>query len=238
MKSVAIIIPCYNEEESVPQLLHKLKELEQELQFKYEHHFIFVDDGSQDKTYSLLNKAINQLKSAQIIRHEKNQNLGAALKTGIRNSNEVDYLAFLDSDCTYEPSIILELLKSLDNGYDLATVSPYHPKGMVEGVPAWRLSLSKGLSLIYKILLNTPFSTYTAMVRAVKKEKVVNLLSPKNDFSFVAEFFLKAIQQNEKISEIPTILRVRQYGVSKMSTFRTIKSHLKIILKLLQGKEI
>jgi dolichol-phosphate mannosyltransferase len=238
MKKIAIIIPLFNEEESIPQLFNKLKILETQISQKYSCHFIFVDDGSRDNTFLFLTKESQQLRSSEILKHKKNQNLGAALKTGIHGAKDVDYLAFLDSDCTYEPVIIAELLNQLENGYDLATVSPYHPLGVIDGVPPWRLLLSKGLSLIYQLLLNSPFFTYTAMVRAVRMDRISLLLNPKNDFTFVAIFFIKAIHNNLKIVEIPAKLSVRQFGFSKMSILKTIKSHLKIILSLLQGRKI
>ena len=235
MKKVTIIIPCYNEEESIPQLFKKLGDLEEALAPSYEYEFLFVDDGSKDRTFSLLSDRVSQHQRMRIVRHETNKNLGGALKTGIANSPSADYLAFLDSDCTYDPSVVMTLLSKLDEGADLSTVSPYHPKGLVEGVPAWRLVLSKGLSLIYRSLLRTPFFTYTAMVRAVKREKVAGLLSEPNDFSFVALFFIKAIKQNLRIAEIPATLRVRQFGVSKMSLLRTIRSHIRIIFTLIRN---
>jgi dolichol-phosphate mannosyltransferase len=194
-----------------------------------------VDDGSKDNTFQLLSDKISVLSHAEIVRHEKNKNLGGALKTGVSTVKGTDYVAFLDSDCTYTPEIIFPLLDALDEGADLATVSPYHPRGLVEGVPAWRLVLSKGVSFIYRILLSTPFFTYTAMVRAVRTEKIPHLLNERNDFSFVALFFIKAVRRRLRIVEIPATLSVRKFGVSKMNLIRTIKSHIEIIRMIQKG---
>ena len=238
MKTLSIIIPCYNEEDSIPQLICKLLELQEILPSHYVPIFIFVDDGSSDKTYELLNKSITSLSKSLIVRHATNQNLGAALKTGIKNGSSSDLLAFLDSDCTYEPNIILDLLKQIEAGADLATVSPYHPMGGVEGVPEWRLLLSKVLCLMYRLILRTNFHTYTAMVRIIKTDLVQPTLKPRNDFSFVAVMFIKAIKLNYKIVEVPTILKVRKFGVSKINIIKTIKSHIEIISHLLLKGEI
>ena len=56
MKKIAIIIPLFNEEESIPQLFNKLKILETQISQKYSCHFIFVDDGSSDNTFLFLTK--------------------------------------------------------------------------------------------------------------------------------------------------------------------------------------
>ena len=238
MKKLSIVIPCYNEEDSIPQLMGKLKELESLLSHNYLPTFIFVDDGSLDKTYALLKENISSFSKAFIAKHEVNRNLGAALKTGIQAAQESDLIAFLDSDCTYEPNVIMELLKHIEAGADFVTVSPYHPLGGVEGVPQWRLLLSKVLCFIYKVILRTNFHTYTAMVRVIKTNLVSPVLSPRNDYSFVAAMFIKGIRQNYKIAEVPTILKVRKFGVSKINIIKTIKSHIVIISHLLLGKEI
>jgi dolichol-phosphate mannosyltransferase len=235
--SVAVIIPCFNEEESIPQLLEKLTVLERELDRDYDASFVFVDDGSTDATASLLERHRGRLARATLVRHARNENLGAALRTGVRSSPPVDYLAFLDSDCTYDPGVIRALLRHLDAGADLATVSPYHPEGLVEGVPAWRLLYSKVLSRAYRLLLRSPFFTYTAMVRAVRTEKITNLLNDRNDFSFVAVFFIRAIRRNYAIVEVQATLSVRRFGVSKMRLARTIRAHLGIIAALLVRRE-
>jgi dolichol-phosphate mannosyltransferase len=238
MKNLSIVIPCFNEEDSIPQLIKKLVELQKTLPVEYAPTFIFVDDGSSDKTYSLLNENIASFSQALIVRHEINRNLGAALKTGIQAAAKSDLLAFLDSDCTYEPRVIIELLKHIEGGADFVTVSPYHPNGGVEGVPQWRLLLSKVLSLLYRLILGTKFHTYTAMVRIIKTDLVNPILSPRNDFSFVAAMFIKAIRLNYKIVEVPTILKIRRFGVSKINIIKTIKYHIEIIGNLLSGKEV
>jgi dolichol-phosphate mannosyltransferase len=236
MKLVSIIIPCFNEEDSLDQLFNKLNELEKKIKQKYKPFFIFVNDGSFDKTGQILNSKKNFLLNSLVLHHEKNLNLGAALKTGIKYTSESDYIVFLDSDCTYEPFLILDLLYYLDLGFDLATVSPYHPLGKVVGVPPWRLFLSRVLSVIYRMITFSGFYTFTAMVRAVRRDKIESIHSEANDFSYVAESFLKAIRKKYRIVEIPATLGVRRFGFSKMRLLNTIKSHLWLILNLIRRK--
>ena len=237
MMKVAVIIPSYNEEEALGQLFDKLVNLELKLEHAgHETNFIFVDDGSTDQTYHLLGSNCSRFKKTKIIKHEFNQNLGAALKTGIDHALDNDYLAFLDSDCTYEPTIILDLIAKIELGADLVTVSPYHPAGTVEGVPMWRLVLSFGLSSIYRFLLRSRFYTFTAMVRCVRTSCVQSLLGPRNDFSFIAYFFIRAIRAKLVIEEIPATLHIRKFGQSKINLAKTIVSHLSIIGALMLGK--
>jgi dolichol-phosphate mannosyltransferase len=238
MKTVTIIIPCYNEHESIPQLFTQLTLLNESLKDSFITHYLFVDDGSTDNTYEELSRNIQILKNAEVVRHKVNQNLGAALKTGIKHAPQCDYLAFLDSDCTYEPAILIKLLIEADKGADIVTVSPYHPNGLVEGVPKWRIFLSKGLTFLYRLFVSKNLYTFTAMVRVIRKDKIESILTASNDFSFVAETLIKGVDQGYKIVEVPTVLRVRKFGVSKMNLIKTIKSHIEILKKIILREEL
>ena len=70
----------------------------------------------------------------RIVRHAENLGIGAALRTGFAESRGAE-LVTLDSDCTYDPARIPELLAPLRGGAEVVTASPYHPDGAVEGVP-------------------------------------------------------------------------------------------------------
>ncbi len=229
MKKVAIIIPCFNEEEGIPALQDALLPLQRELQQQYELQWIFVDDGSTDKTFPLLQGLAKNLSSARVQRHEKNKNLGAALRTGLEASAAPDFVAYLDSDCTYDPRILLKLLPMLESGAMLVTASPYHPEGDVVGVPPWRLLLSKGLSLIYRLLTRSTLHTFTAMVRVQRFESVIKTNSDRDDFTYITEVLLNHLRLGLRVEELPATLSTRRFGFSKMKTMRTIFLHLELI---------
>jgi dolichol-phosphate mannosyltransferase len=237
MKSTAVIIPCYNEAEGIQALEQELLALRNSLLSRsYAPKFIFVDDGSQDSTNLLLKSLSSRLENSIVLRHERNRNLGAALKTGIAAAQSSDFIAFLDSDCTYRPEILIELFARLERGADLATVSPYHFAGSVEGVPAWRLFLSKGLSRIYRIITGAKLFTFTAMVRAYKNTALQNTISERDDFSFLTHSLLMALRQGYIVAEVPAVLRQRKYGQSKMRVMKTIVSHLRLITEFCRGR--
>jgi len=229
---VSVVIPCFNEEDGIPQLKEKLTPALDSLKEKYRMEVIFVDDGSSDKTFEKLQAAFDAEPDFHIVRHEKNQNLGAATRTGMRHAKG-KWVAFLDSDCTYEPSLLTPMLSQMEQGADLVTLSPYHPKGKVEGVAAYRLALSKGLSFMYRLILRRKIFTYTAMARVYKKEMYPQILSPANDFTSIAEMMLKALKQGMDVREVPAVLSVRRFGESKMKTLRVIRAHLRLIRRLL-----
>jgi dolichol-phosphate mannosyltransferase len=108
----------------------------------------------------------------------------------------------------------------------IVTASPYHPDGEVVGVPGYRLFLSRGSSLLYRILLDWKIHTYTALYRAYRREVVDQILFSADDFLGGTELMVKAMLKGYQVDEYPAALHRRMFGVSKAKLMRTIISHL------------
>lgn len=234
---LSVIIPCFNEAEGLNQLASKLEEFEST--FTEPHGLIFVDDGSSDSTYEKLTKLYKDRsgKDVKIIKHAKNRGVGAALRTGILNSDG-DYIAAIDSDCTYEPTYLTKMLDIIRREKaDIITASPYHPKGSTIGVPGYRLFLSRSLSNLYNLVSKSKFYTYTSMFRIYRKSAIKSINFESNGFLAMAEILIKARKKGFNIIEYPAILKGRECGASSAKTFRLIKEHLSFIIKILRKKE-
>ncbi len=229
-KTLSIVIPCYNEESGITHLAEKLHLAVEKLRQAYSVELVFVDDGSTDRTNELLYRYFGNDPRNKIVRHEKNKNLGAALRTGFAQCTG-DYIAALDSDCTYDPSLLMPLLQLLDEQTDITTVSPYHPHGKVSNVPGYRVFLSKSASFLYRVLLDWNLYTYTAMVRVYKKEVIRNTPFERDNFLGVTELLVNAMLKGYKVRELPAELQVRKFGVSKMKMLpvKVIKDHLSLM---------
>ncbi len=229
-KSISIVIPCYNEEDGIPYLARQLNPAVAQLQERYQVELVFVDDGSIDKTNQLLHEHYGDAPYAKIVKHEKNKNLGAALKTGFAHATG-DFIAALDSDCTYNPQLIHEMMSLMDNNTDIVTVSPYHPLGKINNVAAYRIFLSKSASFLYRLFLNWRLYTYTAMVRVYRKEVIQNISFDADNFLGVTELLVKAMIHGYRVKELPAALSVRKFGASKMKAvpLKVIASHLRLL---------
>jgi len=240
-QKLTIIIPCYNEEKGIPNLAKQLNPVLETLKKQYSIEVLFIDDGSTDNTYELLHHYFKDLNHTEIIKHGKNRNLGGALKTGFYHASG-DLVATLDSDCTYNPALLIELLDLLDKHTDIVTVSPYHPKGKVNNVPKYRVFLSKAVSQFYRTLLSSKLHTYTAMVRVYRKDVVRNVQFKSNTFLGVTEIMIRSILKDYSVKELPAELNVRKFGKSKMKTLSVMLDHVnllsKIVLYRFLGKEI
>ncbi len=234
---LSIIIPCFNETEGIDYLAFKLKDFEEKL--NQPHELIFVDDGSYDLTCEKLTKLYKDRngKDIKIIKHAKNRGVGGALKTGISNSCG-DYIAAIDSDCTYEPSDLIKMFKIIkDEKADIITASPYHPEGSILNVPYYRLFLSRNLSNLYDFVSKNKLYTYTSMVRIYRREAIKNIDFKSDGFLAMSEILINGYKKKFKIIEYPTALKARKFGSSKAKTLKLIKEHLGFIIKMLLRKE-
>lgn len=234
---LSVVIPCYNEEDNIDKLKNEFFPVMEKLVGSHlpdgeqidSIEVVFVDDGSQDNTYAVLKNAFSALQSPVISvifeKHEVNRGLGAALKTGFKAITG-DMIVTTDSDGTYHFSTIPEMLGHLTKDVSIVTASPYHPKGEVVGVPPFRIFLSRGSSLLYRLLLSWHIHTYTALFRAYRREVIDQIPFAANDFLGQTELMVKAMLKGYQVAEFPAALHRRMFGVSKAKLLKTIQSHL------------
>ncbi len=228
---ITIVIPCYNEEPTLPYLANTLRSVEAELKENYQPNFIFVDDASRDQTFDKLQELFGNRANVRIMRHETNEGVAAGIMTGIKNA-ETEIVCSMDCDCTYDPHELNNMIPLLAENVDMVTASPYHPKGGVRNVPGWRLFLSKGASFLYRRVLDAQLDTFTSCFRVYRRSSVVDLELKEKGFLGVAELLGKLNLNGGRIIEYPAILEVRLFGFSKMKTARTIFGHLKLLSDL------
>ena len=118
---LSIVIPCYNEEEILPLTLERLNKLSNEWISRddlTEIEFVFVDDGSQDRTYDLLTETSKADKRVKVIRFSRNFGHQAALLAGYEFAKG-DVIVSLDSDLQDPPELIKTMLDKIKEGYDV-----------------------------------------------------------------------------------------------------------------------
>jgi len=223
---LSIIIPCCNEEDSVPQLAAKFFPVVEQLSRDRSVEVVFVDDGSTDATYERLQEIVAGRPDMHIARHPVNRGLGAAIRTGFVHARG-DILVTADSDGTYRFEEIPALLSYLKPGVDIVTASPYNKRGQVENVAGYRIFLSKGSSLIYRILLDPKITAYTCLFRAYRREVARRVPFYADGFMGGTELLVNAMFMGYKAAEYPSVLHARQAGASKAKIFRMIRSHLR-----------
>jgi polysaccharide deacetylase family protein (PEP-CTERM system associated) len=233
---VSIVIPLYNEEPVIPYLANTLAEVRATfVDAGYQPEFVLVNDGSRDATSEKVNEKFVGQPDVRLIEHDRNRGVAAAIMTGIRAAAH-DIVGSMDADCTYDPHELVKMIPLLTPDVDLVTASPYHPAGHVVNVPAWRLTLSRGASWLYRRILTNRLHTYTSCCRVYRRERVKDLVLQHGNFLGVVELLGQLDLQGGRIVEHPATLNVRLLGRSKMKTFRTICGHLRMMKSFLSTK--
>jgi hypothetical protein len=230
---VTVVVPCFNEANGLQYLRNTLASVERTLASRYELRFIFVDDRSTDATFEGLHHVFGDHPRARVLRHEENAGVAAAIMTGLCAA-DTEIVCSIDADCTYDPHELAAMIPLLEQGADLVTASPYHPRGHVRNVPGWRLALSKGLSGLYRRILHNRLHTYTACFRVYRRSRAIGVVLTRRGFLGVMEHLGRLDLGGARITEHPTTLEVRMLGRSKMKVLRTIAGHLGLFAELAQ----
>jgi glycosyltransferase involved in cell wall biosynthesis len=232
---ITVVVPCFNEEDGVGQLSERLVALEQALAPEYVCDFVFVDDGSTDKTVELLHRTCDGRIRYRVVSHASNRGVAASIMTGIRQAT-TDIVCSLDSDCSYDPLQLTGMLPLLQSGVAMVTASPYHPKGRVLNVPAWRLRISKSASAIYRRVLNQSLHTFTSCFRIYRRAAICDMHLRYQGFVGIAEMLWRLDRAGEEIVEFPAMLDVRRYGQSKMRVLQVTFGHVRLLRHVVQDR--
>ena len=234
-KPVTVVVPVYNEEETIGYLGNTMSRVRAAFQHRYDVRFIIVNDGSKDGTWAKAQSTFASTPDVRLLQHEKNKGVAAAIMTGLRAA-DTEIVCSIDADCSYDPLELLNMIPRLVDGADMVTASPYHPLGTVRNVPGWRLFLSKGASMLYRRVLRNKLSTYTSCFRVYRRSAVQDVRVRSGNFLGVVELLGALDQRGSRIVEHPAILDVRVLGRSKMKTVRTIAGHLGLMGRLAAGR--
>ena len=234
-KMIYVLLPCYNEEENIEELIEKWLGQEKELNQKgYSLHISPIDDKSTDRTKEI----ISSISSNKVhpLYHKVNQNLGGVLKTGILDflsiSSSEDLLVVMDGDNTHDPKYVQSMLDKI-NKYDLVICSRYQEGSGIEGLAKHREWMSVFARLYYTIILSIPnVKDYTCGYRMYTKQALDRCYKEYGDkiveqksFACMMEILYKLHKTGAKVSEVPFVLRYDfKGGESKMNVVKTIKN--------------
>lgn len=118
MKKISIVVPCYNEEESLPLFYKAVDKITDKMKKKAEFEFVFVNDGSRDKTLEILRDLAKKDKRVRYISFSRNFGKEAGMFAGLENATG-DYVTTMDADLQDPPELLEEMFDTLESGeYD------------------------------------------------------------------------------------------------------------------------
>lgn len=192
MKKISIIVPVYNEEKTIFQILKSVQKAFENV----EHEIIIVDDGSKDQTQNICQTICLASKNIQYIRLQKNYGKGYALRVGFTYALG-QFIAIQDADLEYNP---LELRKLFNQVKD--NIAVYGKRNRKNGYLFYRMGvgfLSWFCNFLYQSHL---FDIYTCY-KIIPAQILKSLKLSANGFEIEAEITAKLLKKNIPIKEIP-----------------------------------
>jgi len=221
---ISIIIPVFNEEESIDVLFSEIKN---NIDKKFKWELIFINDGSIDASKDKIIKIVNDNQNIRLFNSKINRGKSEALYKGFQESIGRIVIT-LDADLQDDPCEITNFLNEINKGYDLVSGWKKNRKD-----PLSKTIPSKFYNKILRFFFKIKLNDYNCGFKAYKSEVVKNL----NLYGGLHRFIPVLAKQNGFIiSEIVVNHRERKYGKSKYGTSRMLHGFFDLITTLFLNK--
>ncbi len=212
MLKLSIVIPIYNERETLETLIAKVNAVD------YDKEILLIDDFSTDGTRELLKKYENK-EGFQVLYHNRNQGKGAALRTGFSNVNG-DIIIIQDADLEYNPADYGTLIEPILDGRADVVYGSRFLGGPHRVLFFWHSIGNMVLTTFSNMLTNVNLTDMETGYKVFTK-KVNDTLTFKCDrFGFEPEFTAKVAKNNFRIYEVPISYNGRDYSEGKKITWK------------------
>ena len=226
-KKLSIIIPCYNEKNSISEIINQVKNVDVSL----EKEIIIVDDFSTDGTREILKKLQESGQEIRIFFNEKNMGKGYSLRDGFRHATG-DIIIIQDADLEYEPNEYVVLLKPiLNNEADVVYGSRFKDGYNRKFSFLSHYVGNKLLTMISNQFTGLKLTDMETCYKMFTKEILDKVHLTENKFGFEPEFTAQVAKINCRISEVGIKYKNRSYEEGKKITWKDGIHALKVIIK-------
>lgn len=200
------------------------------------YEVVIVDDGSLDETAAKAGALLMTRKDVRVVTLSPNRGMGGAIRAGIAQARG-EWIATLDADLTFPPAALKDMLAAGNSAKaDLVSGSPYLRRGDMAGVSWLRALPSLMINALYRGLFSLRLTAYTPVLRLYRGSFIKKLEISSTGFEINAEIAARAMIDRRVVAEVPVPLHSRTAGISKLQRGRELKSHLRLIGRLLSGK--
>jgi dolichol-phosphate mannosyltransferase len=243
---LVVLLPCYNEQQALQELLGALSQQRAALQPYWELSVIVVDDGSADRTAAIADYWDDGM-FVDVVRHSQNRGLGAALDTGIdaflaETQEHLDaVLAVMDADGTHPPRLLSEMLSKIEGEQlDVVIASRFAPGGGEHGLSALRKLYTRlagaAMRTLAPILGVRDYSCGYRVYRRVAIERAIarfgRPLVTELGFVCMVELLVKLARSGARVGEVGLDLHYElKQGASKMNVAATIRRYAAFALR-------
>ena len=212
MLKLSIVIPIYNERETLETLIAKVNAVD------YDKEIILIDDFSTDGTREILNK-YEKKEGFKVIYHNHNQGKGAALRTGFSSVNG-DIIIIQDADLEYNPADYGTLIDPIMDGRADVVYGSRFLGGPHRVLFFWHSIGNMILTTLSNMLTNVNLTDMETGYKVFTKKVNDTLTFKCNRFGFEPEFTAKVAKNNFRIYEVPISYNGRDYSEGKKITWK------------------
>lgn len=213
-KLISIVVACYNEEEVLPVFYEEINRVSNKMK-DVNFEFLFVDDGSVDKTLSVIKKLVKKDKRVKYISFSRNFGKEAAMNAGL-NYSKGDYVALMDADLQDPPNMLIDMYQYIQDDYDVVATR----RITRNGEPKIRSIFSK---LWYKIINKISDVEMVDGARDFRlmKRCVVDAILSLNEYNRYSKGIFSFVGFKTKYLDYENVQRVA--GKTKWSFFGLVK---------------
>lgn len=220
---LSLVMPAFNEERTIATALERC------LAEPFVLEVIVVDDGSTDKTVSIL-EGINDPR-IRIIKHSYNRGKGAAIRTGITAAT-ADYVGIQDADLEYDPADLAKLLVPLDQGLaDAVYGSRFMSNDYHRVLYYWHSVGNRLLTTASNMLTNINLTDMETCYKVFRRDLIQSIPLEENRFGFEPEITVKLAKRNVRIYEVGISYAGRTYAEGKKIGWKDGFSALRCLVK-------
>ena len=224
MSLISLVIPVYNEEESLVELYSQIREALEPSAHDFE--ILFIDDGSQDKSLQIMHELSSEDPRVKAVGFQRNHGKATALNTGFQKC-EGDYVITMDADLQDDPNEVLELIAILDSGWDM--VSGWKK---VRHDPISKRWPSKLYNFTVSTLSGIPIHDFNCGLKAYTRKVVKNIELYGEMHRYIP---VLAKQKGFNCTEKVVSHRARKYGESKYGIKRLFTGYLDLFTVMFLG---
>ena len=216
MEKISVVVPCYNEEPTITLFYDEITKVSENMEVNFE--YIFVDDGSKDKTMDILKELANKDKRVKYIKLSRNFGKEGAMLAGLKLSTG-DYVTIMDADLQDPPKLLpkmLSILKDEKNDYDCVGTRRVTRKGEPPIRSFFARRFYKIINRMSKVEMVDGARDYRLMTR-----QVVNSILELNEYNRYSKGLFQFVGFNNKWLEYENIERVA--GETKWSFWKLFK---------------